>query len=142
MANFYSANLARSWFFTTEMRSANFTSANLYDARMRSAKLTGATLRNANLTSATLEAADLSKAEMTNANLDDANLDGANLVTAFTTSLGALTNVGPGLDMVGPMGNFSFYSGPTKLFLSLMMVVGRLEIFPILLLLQPSTWRR
>ena len=69
-------------------------------------------------------------------------LDGANLVTAFTTSLGALTNVGPGLDMVGPMGNFSFYSGPTKLFLSLMMVVGRLEIFPILLLLQPSTWRR
>ena len=69
-------------------------------------------------------------------------LDGANLVTAFTTSLGALTNVGPGLDMVGPMGNFSFYSGPTKLFLSLMMVVGRLEIFPILLLLQPSTWMR
>jgi len=69
-------------------------------------------------------------------------LDGANLVTAFTTSLGALTNVGPGLNMVGPMESFSFYSGPTKVFLSLMMVVGRLEIFPILLLLQPSVWRR
>lgn len=69
-------------------------------------------------------------------------LDGANLVTAFTTSLGALTNVGPGLDMVGPLENFSFYSGITKVFLSLMMVVGRLEIFPILLLLQPSTWKR
>ncbi len=69
-------------------------------------------------------------------------LDGANLVTSFTTSLGCLTNVGPGLDMVGPLGNFSFYSGPTKYILSLMMLIGRLEIFPILLLLQPSTWRR
>ena len=71
-----------------------------------------------------------------------ATLDGAYLVTAFTTSLGALSNVGPGLEMVGPMGNFSFYSGATKAFLSFMMVVGRLEIFPILLLFQPSTWRR
>ena len=69
-------------------------------------------------------------------------LDGAGLVTAFTTSLGAITNVGPGLDLVGPMGNFAFYSGPTKAFLSFMMVVGRLEIFPILLLFQPSVWRK
>ena len=68
-------------------------------------------------------------------------LDGADLVTAFTTSLGAITNVGPGLGMVGPMENFSFYSGWTKAFLSFMMVVGRLEIFPILLLFQPSIWR-
>ena len=69
-------------------------------------------------------------------------LDGADLVTAFTTSLGAITNVGPGLGMVGPMENFSFYSGWTKAFLSFMMVVGRLEIFPILLLFQPSIWRK
>jgi trk system potassium uptake protein TrkH len=69
-------------------------------------------------------------------------LDGADLVTAFTTSLGAVSNVGPGLGMVGPMENFSFYSGWTKAFLSFMMVVGRLEIFPILLLFQPSIWRR
>ena len=69
-------------------------------------------------------------------------LDGADLVTAFTTSLGAITNVGPGLEMVGPLGNFSFYSGGTKVFLSLMMVVGRLEIFPVLLLFQPSVWVR
>lgn len=68
-------------------------------------------------------------------------LDGVNLVTAFTTSLGCLTNVGPGLDMVGPIGNFSLFSGPVKLFLSLMMLIGRLEIFPVLLLLKPSTWR-
>ena len=69
-------------------------------------------------------------------------LDGADLVTAFTTSLGAITNVGPGLERVGPMGSFAFYSSPTKVFLSLMMVVGRLEIFPVLLLFQPSVWRR
>ncbi len=69
-------------------------------------------------------------------------LDGVDLVTAFTSSLGAITNVGPGLGMVGPMGNFGFYSGPVKAFLSLLMVVGRLEIFPILILFFPSTWRR
>ena len=69
-------------------------------------------------------------------------LDGADLVTAFTTSLGALSNVGPGLGRVGPMGSFAFYSGATKVFLSLMMVVGRLEIFPVLLLLQPSIWKK
>ena len=69
-------------------------------------------------------------------------LDGADLVTAFTTSLGAITNVGPGLERVGPMGNFAFYSGGTKVFLSLMMIVGRLEIFPVLLLFQPSVWRK
>ena len=72
-------------------------------------------------------------------------LDGADLVTAFTTSLGAITNVGPGLERVGPMGSFAFYSGGTKVFLSLMMIVGRLEIFPVLLLFhlfQPSAWRK
>lgn len=69
-------------------------------------------------------------------------LDGADLVTAFTTSLGAISNVGPGLERVGPMGNFAFYSGGTKVFLALMMIVGRLEIFPVLLLLQPSVWRK
>ena len=70
------------------------------------------------------------------------SLDGYSLTTSFTAALGCLSNVGPGLDLVGPMGNFGLLSGFNKVFLSLLMLIGRLEIFPILLLFLPSTWRR
>ena len=69
-------------------------------------------------------------------------LDGFDLTTSFTAALTCLSNVGPGLDLVGPMGNFGLLSGFNKVFLSLLMLIGRLEIFPILLLFLPSTWRR
>jgi len=62
--------------------------------------------------------------------------------TAFTTSLTCLNNVGPGLGAVGPVNNFSFYSPATKWFLSLQMLAGRLEIYPILALLAPSVWKK
>ena len=51
-------------------------------------------------------------------------------------------NVGPGLEIVGPMGNFSSFSPWSKLLLSFDMLVGRLEIFPMLLLFAPSIWKR
>ena len=70
------------------------------------------------------------------------SLDGVSLTTAFTATLGCLTNVGPGLDGVGPVANFSGFSSGIKYLLSLMMLIGRLEIFPILLLFHPATWRR
>jgi len=70
------------------------------------------------------------------------SLDGVSLTTAFTATLGCLTNVGPGLDGVGPVANFSGFSSGIKNLLSLMMLIGRLEIFPILLLFHPATWRR
>ena len=70
------------------------------------------------------------------------SLDGVTLTTAFTATLGCLTNVGPGLDGVGPVANFSGFSSGIKYLLSLMMLIGRLEIFPILLLFHPATWRR
>ena len=70
------------------------------------------------------------------------SLDGVSLTTAFTATLGCLTNVGPGLDAVGPVANFSGFSSGIKYLLSLMMLIGRLEIFPILLLFHPATWRR
>ncbi len=69
------------------------------------------------------------------------SLDGVSLTTAFTATLGCLTNVGPGLDGVGPVANFSGFSSGIKYLLSLMMLIGRLEIFPILLLFHPATWR-
>lgn len=46
------------------------------------------------------------------------------------------------LKLVGPTCNFSFFSIPTKLLLSLCMLMGRLELFPMLILLYPSTWKR
>ncbi|MBQ9265066.1 MAG: TrkH family potassium uptake protein [Clostridia bacterium] len=64
------------------------------------------------------------------------------LVTAMTASLTCLSNVGPGLNGVGPTENFAFFSGPAKLFLSFLMLAGRLEIYPILLLFAPSVWKK
>ena len=69
-------------------------------------------------------------------------LDGTTLTTAFSAALACLSNVGPGLEAVGPTSNFSALSGVSKFTLSMAMLIGRLEIFPILILLRPSTWRR
>ena len=70
------------------------------------------------------------------------SLDGFSFTTTVTAALASVSNVGPGLDMVGPMGNFSAFSGLSKAALALCMIIGRLEIFPILLLFSPSTWKR
>ena len=69
-------------------------------------------------------------------------IDGFSLETNITAVLACLNNIGPGLDMVGPTGNFSHFSGFSKLVLSFDMLVGRLEIFPMLLLFVPSAWRK
>ena len=70
------------------------------------------------------------------------SLDGFSVTTSCTAALACLSNIGPGLEVVGPMGNFSDFSALSKVVLSLAMLIGRLEIFPILILLQPATWRR
>ncbi len=64
------------------------------------------------------------------------------LTTHFSASLTCISNVGPGFSLVGPASNFSAYSGFSKMVLSIEMIAGRLEIFPVLLLFCPSTWRR
>ena len=63
------------------------------------------------------------------------------LVTTFTAVASCLNNIGPGLELVGPMVSFADFSPLIKLVLSFDMLVGRLEIFPMLLLFVPSTWR-
>ncbi|MGV8907023.1 MAG: TrkH family potassium uptake protein [Acetobacterium sp.] len=70
------------------------------------------------------------------------SLSAPNFVTAFSAVAATFNNIGPGLDMVGPMGNYSGFNNLTKLTLSLAMIMGRLEIFPILVLFSPRTWRR
>ena len=67
---------------------------------------------------------------------------GYDLVTAVSSALTALGNVGPGLGAVGPFDNFAHMPGVVKLVLALCMLAGRLEIFTLLVLLQPGFWRR
>ena len=70
------------------------------------------------------------------------SLEQFDLITTFTALVACINNIGPGLEMVGPMGNFSQFSWASKLLLSFDMLVGRLEIFPMLLLFAPSIWKR
>ena len=70
------------------------------------------------------------------------SLEAKDFVTAFTAVLTTLSNVGPGLGGVGPTENFAFFSPPAKLLLSFMILAGRLEIYPILLLFAPHVWRK
>ncbi len=70
------------------------------------------------------------------------SLDNLSLETNFTAVMACLNNIGPGLDLVGPAGNYAHFSDLSKLVLMLNMLLGRLEIFPLLIMLSPHTWRR
>jgi trk system potassium uptake protein TrkH len=70
------------------------------------------------------------------------SLDGLSMTTNITAVLACFNNIGPGLEIVGPTGNFSSFSTLSKLILSVDMLAGRLEIFPILVLLSRRTWNR
>lgn len=65
------------------------------------------------------------------------NFDGSTTVTAV---LATINNIGPGLGMVGPTGNFAAFSPLSKIVLCLDMLLGRLELYPMLVLMIPSTW--
>ena len=64
------------------------------------------------------------------------------LVTNFTAVVATINNIGPGLEMVGPVGNYAFFSGFSKLVLSFDMLAGRLELFPMLILFYPGTYKK
>lgn len=69
------------------------------------------------------------------------SLDGFSMTTNFTAVLACFNNIGPGLEMVGPIGNYGAYSTFSKLVLIMDMLAGRLEIFPILILFSRTTWK-
>ena len=69
-------------------------------------------------------------------------LDGFDLVTSFTAVAATLNNIGPGLEMVGPIGNFPCFSDLSKIVLIFDMLAGRLEIFPLLVLFFRDTWKK
>ena len=69
------------------------------------------------------------------------SIENYDMETTVTSVLTCIGNVGPGLSIVGPMGNFSHFSIVSKLVLSADMLIGRLEIFPFILLFSPTTWK-
>lgn len=69
-------------------------------------------------------------------------LDSFDFITNFSAAAACFNNIGPGLAVVGPAGNYAAFSPLAKLLLSLAMLLGRLEIYPILIVLIPATWRK
>lgn len=70
------------------------------------------------------------------------SLDNFDFTTTFTSVVATLNNIGPGLEVVGPTGNFGEFSDLSKLVMMFDMLAGRLEVFPILILFSPGTWRK
>lgn len=69
------------------------------------------------------------------------SLENVSILTALSTALATLGNIGPGFGAVGPTANYSFFSEPIKWFLSFLMMAGRLEIYTVLVLFSPHFWR-
>ena len=63
-------------------------------------------------------------------------------VASFSAVQATLFNIGPGFDAFGPTQNFHFLRDSTKVFLSLLMILGRLELYAVLVLFSPSVWKR
>ena len=70
------------------------------------------------------------------------SLDEVDFTTAFSAALTTISNVGPGFMLVGPTCNFGFLSALSKVALTVTMLLGRLEIMPLLVLLFPSVWKK
>jgi trk system potassium uptake protein TrkH len=70
------------------------------------------------------------------------SLDGYDLISTVTAVIASISNIGPGLGFCGPMGNYAGFSDLSKVVLSSCMIIGRLEIFPVILLLVPSFWKK
>lgn len=68
-------------------------------------------------------------------------VEGNTLEVALSCSMTCISNVGPGYGIAGPYGTFGNFSNFTKFYLSLQMICGRLELFPLLMLFSPKTWR-
>ena len=70
------------------------------------------------------------------------SIDNHDFITNFTAVAATVNNIGPGLEAVGPTANFAFFSAFSKIVLIFDMLAGRLELFPMLLLFNPATWRK
>lgn len=71
-----------------------------------------------------------------------ASFDECDFTTNLTSVIACMGNIGPGLGRVGPMGNYSEFSSLSKIVLTLDMLIGRLEIFPIIMIFTPESWKK
>ncbi len=67
---------------------------------------------------------------------------GLDILSSLSTALATIGNIGPGFGAVGPTQNYAFFPGPIKLFLSLVMIIGRLELYTVLVLFSPAFWKK
>lgn len=70
------------------------------------------------------------------------SLDGYDMTTNFMAALACISNIGPGMGQIGPASCFNIFSAPVKMVLAVIMLLGRLELHPILAFFAPTTWRK
>jgi trk system potassium uptake protein TrkH len=70
------------------------------------------------------------------------SIEDKDIVSSTTAVIASLSNIGPGLGVVGPTGNYAAFTSFSKVILSFCMIAGRLEFLPILVLFMPSVWKR
>jgi trk system potassium uptake protein TrkH len=70
------------------------------------------------------------------------SINNHDFTTTLTSVITCINNVGPGLSLVGPVENFTVMSSLSKIVLTVDMLVGRLEVLPMMILFLPSTWKR
>ena len=70
------------------------------------------------------------------------SLNGFDFGTTFSSVVAMINNTGPGIGLVGPTGNYSIFSPLSKVVFMFNMLAGRLELFPLLMLFWPATWRK
>ena len=70
------------------------------------------------------------------------SLMNVDIVTAFTASIATLGNVGPGLNLVGPMSSYNCMPSIAKLIMIMNMWIGRLEVFTVMVLFTPEFWKK
>lgn len=70
------------------------------------------------------------------------SLDNFDFMTSFSAVMATISNIGPGFEIVGPMGNFADFSNLSKIVMSVCMILGRLEVIPVLVILAPSIWKK
>lgn len=70
------------------------------------------------------------------------SFDGFDFTTSFTASLACISSIGPGLGVIGPVGSYAPFSDFSKIILTVIMLFGRLEFYPLLILISPATWQK
>lgn len=70
------------------------------------------------------------------------SLDNFDFMTSFSAVIATVSNIGPGFELVGPMGNYADFSNLSKIVMTICMIIGRLEVIPVLVLFSPSIWKK